>query len=266
MTYNEFLKASDEQILRLLFDCLSSSPEMRRKQLIEAVISKIDFSGSQLKNTAPGSELTSAKSRIGMVLSAAMKSRYITEDELHFLNLNTAEINYISKFQCRDYVVSVLEGDGSYTKQELFRMAEQHFCNCELSPEEKDLQLRSVLGQVIARLEEEGHVSRCGDKYSLAGDRSYPSTELGCYLREAAMGGGVEKNFLKAIHTMGGEWFEFYAVELLEKYFKKCGKTIISASVSSSVIEYPRLLSSPSMTSESTRFLSQPREINQSFM
>ena len=232
MTYNDFLKASDEQIRLILFDCLSAAPEIRRKQLIEAVIAKISFTAAQLENTAPGSELVSAKSRIGMILSSAMKSRYILEDELGYLSLNTAEINYISKYQCRDYVVSVLEGGKAYTKQELFRMAEEHFCNCELSPEEKDLQLRSVLGQVIARLEEEAHICRCGDKYSLAHDLRYPSTELGCYLREAALGGSVEKCFLKSVHTMGGEWFELYAVELMEKYFKKCGKTIISASVS----------------------------------
>lgn len=232
MTYSDFLKASEEQIRLMLFDCLSAAPEIRRKQLIEAVITKIAFTPEQLANTAPGSELVSAKSRIGMILSAAMKSRYILEDELGYMSLNSAEINYVSKFQCRDFIVSALEGGKSYTKQELFRMAEEHFCDSGLSPEEKDLQLRSVLGQVIARLEEEGHICRCSDKISLITDRRYPSTELGCYLREAALGGSVEKYFLKAIHTMGGEWFELYAVELMEKYFKKCGKSIISASVS----------------------------------
>ncbi len=232
MTYREFLKAGDEQIRRMLFDCLSAAPEIRRKQLIEAVIAKIGFSSQQLKNTAPGSELTSAKSRIGMILSSAMKSRYIIEDELGYMSLNSSEINYISKYQARDFVVAALNGEKSFTKQELFRMAEEHFCDCQLSAEEKDLQLRSVLGQVIARLEDEGHICRSGDKITLSNNLNYPSTELGSYLREAALGGGTEKYFLKAIHTMGGEWFEFYAVELLEKYFKKCGKTIISASVS----------------------------------
>jgi len=232
MTYTEFLKAGDEQIRRMLFDSLSSAPEIRRKQLIEAVVAKIGLTSQQLQNTAPGSELVSAKSRIGRVLSEAMKSRYILEDELSYLSLNNAEIKYVSKYRCRDFIVSLLEGGKSYTKQELFRLAEEHFCDCQLSGEEKDLQLRSVLGQVLARLEEEGHICRCSDKVSLLTDRRYPSTELGCYLREAAMGGGVEKYFLKSIHSMGGEWFELYAVELLEAYFKKCGKTIISASVS----------------------------------
>ncbi len=232
MTYNDFLKAGDEQIRSMLFESLSSDTEIRRKQLIEAVIKKIDFNASQLGDNSPGSELVSAKSRIGMILSSAMQSRYIVEDELGYMSLNSAEIKYISKYQCRDFVVSALEGGKSYTKQELFRMAEEHFCDCELSGEEKNLQLRSVLGQVLARLEEEGHICRCTDRISLAHDLRYPSTELGCYLREAALGGSVEKYFLKAVHTMGGEWFELYAVELLEKYFKKCGKTIISAAVS----------------------------------
>src|SRR5699024_9799390 len=42
--------------------------------------------------------------------------------------------------------------------------------------------------------------------------------------------------------------------------------TITSASCSSSVIWYHSFARSPSMTSESTRFLSQPRDINNTFM
>lgn len=232
MTYKEFLRAGDEEIRHILYDCLSSASEIRRKQLIEAVVNRIGLSAQQLQNTAPGSPMVAAKSRIGMILSAAMKSGYILEDELGYMSLNSAEINYVSKYQCRDYVVDALEGGKSLGKQELFRIAEERFCDCKLSPEEKNLQLRSVLGQVIARLEDEGHIVRTGDKFSLSNNLNYPSTELGCYLREAALGGGVEKYFLKAIHTMGGEWFEVYAVELLEKYYIQCGKTIISASVS----------------------------------
>ena len=42
--------------------------------------------------------------------------------------------------------------------------------------------------------------------------------------------------------------------------------TITWACVSSSVISYPLLLSIPSISSESTRFLSQPREIKSNFI
>jgi len=123
MTYSDFLKASEEQIRLMLFDCLSAAPEIRRKQLIEAVIARIAFTAEQLTNTAPGSELVSAKSRIGMILSSTMKSRYILEDELGYMSLNSAEINFVSKYQYRDYVVSLLEGGKGYTQKEKFIMA-----------------------------------------------------------------------------------------------------------------------------------------------
>ena len=85
MTYKEFTRANEEQIRNMLYECLSEMPRLRRKQLIEAVVSRIEFSNQQLQNTSPGSPLISAKSRIGMILSAAVKSGYILEDELGFI-------------------------------------------------------------------------------------------------------------------------------------------------------------------------------------
>ena len=81
----------------MLYECLSEMPRLRRKQLIEAVVSRIEFNNQQLQNTAPGSPLVSAKSRIGMILSGALKSGYILEDELGFMSLNSAEIKFVSK-------------------------------------------------------------------------------------------------------------------------------------------------------------------------
>jgi len=231
VTHKDFLKMSDEQIRNLLFEKLAQGGEIRRKQLIEACIGSIDFTAQQLADTAPGSEVNVAKSRIGRILSAALKSAYILEDPIGILSLNSSEINYISKDQARDFIVEMMTCENMYTKQELFELAEQRFSS-ELPPEEKNQQLRSVMGSVLARLESEKHVVRVGDRYLPAHGCEYPATELGCYLREAAMGGDTEKCFLKAVHTMGGEWFEGYAVELLERYFTSCGKEIISASVS----------------------------------
>ena len=230
MTYKDFLSMGDEQIRKMLFEALSAGGEIRRKQLIEACIAQVDFSDAQLADTAPGSEVNTAKSRIGRILSAALKSQYIFEDQIGILSLNSSEIHYISKDQARDFIVEVISCENTLTKQELFELAEKRFSG-ELPPEEKDQQLRSVLGSVLARLESEKHVVRVGDRYLPAHGCEYPSTELGYYLREAAMGGDVERCFLKAVHTMGGEWFESYAVELLERYFKSCGKEIISASI-----------------------------------
>ncbi len=231
MTYNDFMKMSDEQLRKMLFEELSAGGEIRRKQLIEACIGNVAFTPELLADSAPGSLVNMAKSRVGRVLSAALKSRYILEDPIGILSLNSSEIHYISKDQARDFIVEMMTCENMYTKQELFELAEARF-SAELPPEEKDQQLRSVLGSVLARLESEKHIVRVGERYLPAHGCEYPSTELGCYLREAAMGGDVEKCFLKAVHTMGGEWFEGYAVELLERYFASCGKEIISASVS----------------------------------
>ena len=43
MTHKDFLKMSDEQIRKMLFEALSNASDIRRKQLIEACIAQIDF-------------------------------------------------------------------------------------------------------------------------------------------------------------------------------------------------------------------------------
>lgn len=108
MTYNDFLKMSDEQLRKMLFEILSNVSDIRRKQLIEACIARIGFTAEQLADTTPGSDVNQSKSRIGMVLSGALKSRYILEDAIGILTLNSSEINYISKDQGRDFIVELL--------------------------------------------------------------------------------------------------------------------------------------------------------------
>lgn len=221
----------DEEIRRLIFVQLGDKTDLRRKALIESCILSLGYTEEQLGDHSTGSEVILAKSRIGTVLSAAMRSGYILEDDIGFLHLNPEEIHYISKDRGKDFVVSALEQNGPLTKQQIFRLAEKAFGTDKTPDNKDDMDLRSVLGKVIVRLEQEKHISITNGKICLTHDSAYPNTELGSYLREASLGGDLEKCFLRAVHTKGGEWFEAYCVDLLTKYFLSCGKEILSASV-----------------------------------
>lgn len=231
MAYRDVYKMTDEQISNMLFEQLYEQTGLRRKGLIERCIAGLGFSGEQLSSREAGSTVVRAKSRIGMVLSACMKSGYITESETGVLTLVETGKRFISREKARDYVISQLERYGKLSRRTIYQNASRDFGTDRTQDRKNDNDLRSVIGKVITRLEEEGHIIKLGSMYCLAVDRSYPNTEMGSCLREAAHGGDIKRCFLRAIHIRGGEWFESYSVELLTSYYETSGKKVVEAAV-----------------------------------
>ena len=222
---------TDEQVYELLFDELYANPGLRRKELIEKCVGTLGFTDRQLAERSTDSPVIRAKSRLGMLLSACMKSGYITESETGLLTLVGTGKRIISRETARDYVISQLEQHGKLSRRQIYLSAEHDFGTDKTPDRKDDNDLRSVLGKVISRLEEEKHIIKTGSFYCLTVDRRYPNTEMGSCLREAAHGGDLKSCFLRAVHIRGGEWFESYCVDLLVSYYGVAGKTVLSASV-----------------------------------
>lgn len=231
MGYKDVYKMSDEKVRRLIFDQLYDKDDLRRKELIEHCVSVLGFTPEQLHEGGTTSPVIMAKSRIGMILSACMKSGYIIESESGRLQLVGTGKHVISRERARDYIISVLENGNMLTKQEIFAQAEKDFGTDKTPDRKDDNDLRSVLGKVLVRLEEEHHIKKTRSGYRLNNDRSYPNTEMGSCLRQAAHGGDLKECFLEAVHIRGGEWFEIYCVDLLDNYYRAIGKKVLSACV-----------------------------------
>ena len=231
MAYKNVKDMTDSQITDLLLEQIQTANVIRRKELIEKCISTLDFTQEQLHETAITAPVIRAKSRIGMVLSACLKSGYITESEsgiLHYVGRGTQKI---TREEARDYVIALLEQSGPLTKTQIYLRAEHDFGTDQTPDRKDDNDLRSVLGKVILRLQEEGHILKGRSGFRLTSNRRYPNTEMGSCLRRAANGGDLKDCFLEAIHIRGGEWFEIYCVSLLNSYYHDVGKTVLSASV-----------------------------------
>lgn len=231
MSYKDVYKMSDEKVRTLIFDQLYDMDELRRKELIERCVSVLGFTPEQLREGGTTSPVIMAKSRIGMILSACMKSGYITESESGRLQLVGTGKHIISRERARDYVISILENGNMLTKQEIFAQAEKDFGTDRTPDRRDDNDLRSVIGKVLVRLEEEHHIKKTRSGYRLNNDRGYPNTEMGSCLRQAAHGGDLKECFLEAVHIRGGEWFEIYCVDLLDNYYRAIGKKVLCAQV-----------------------------------
>ncbi len=231
MAYKDVYKMSNEEVRNLIFKELDCPDRLRRKALIEKVIIALGFSQEEINDRRTGSQVVRAKSRIGMVLSGCMKSGYISESEIGYLSLIGCGSLKVSREMLRDFVISQLEQKSGMSKNELVSAAEIKYGADKTVCDKDNNELRNSICKVIERLEIEKHILRSGNGYRTATDRKYPNTELGSALRSAAHGGNLKECFLEAVHTMGGEWFEIFAVELLANYYKTSGKTVITASV-----------------------------------
>ena len=220
---------TDEKLRGMLFDLIRADSELRRKECIERCLAQTDFPKQMLRELSPGSPAVAAKSRIGAVLSQAISAGSICEDGAGYLVLTQEAELAPQKDALEDFLLSLLQ-TGTVGKAKFFEKAEQKFCKPNASKRERN-QLRTAAGQVVSELEQQGHILHTTRGYCLADDRGYPNTELGGILREAHRGGNLQKCFLDAIHTKGGEWFESYAVRLFREYFLHAGKTVDSGEV-----------------------------------
>ena len=232
MAYRNVFQMTDEQVRNLIFRELKDAPEnTRRKDLIERCIRALGFTPAEMRDGSTSSPVVRAKSRIGMILSSAQKAGYILESESGKLQLIGVGHHVVGQEKARDYILSLLERAGSMSKSQILRQAETDFGVDKTTDRKDDSDLHAVLRTELAKLEEEGHLLRHGYQLRLTVDTTYPNTEMGSVLRAASHGGDLKKCFLRAVHIRGGEWFESYCVDLLDSYYRSCGKEVLSASV-----------------------------------
>ena len=222
---------TDEALRMLLCEELRRLGAVRRKQLIEAALGRMEGQDADRGDLRPGSAAVRGKSRLGMLLTELIHMDVIAEDALGFLHLQPGQVPGVSPARVREFVLAELGKGGTVGKQALFQRAEHAFGTDRTASRQDDNALRSVTGRVLLDLEREGHILKSSRGYRMADEDGYPGTELGGWLRQAAEGGDLRTCFLEAIHTKGGEWFEVYCVDLLRRYYMLTGKTVDEGAV-----------------------------------
>lgn len=212
----------DVEIKNLLLDLLDQRPGMRRKELIELCIDKLGYTGEQKRDQRVNSEVVRAKNRVGALLTGLIDGGDIEENEAGRMTVLTGVRTLFAREQAERFVLDCLKNGKEMNRNELFHEADLHFEGAEI---------HSVVGQAIANLLREKRLRESEHGYVLPPDSIYPNTEIGNILQEARSGGDLKKCFREAVHLHGGEWLEYYAVQLLGEYYRQCGKTVTAAYV-----------------------------------
>ena len=222
------INSSDKQIKKLIFEELSGNPGLRRKELIEACISNFNFTMEEHKDLSSGGTVIQTKSRIGTLLTAMLRENDIYENEIGQMFVQTTMKQILDYDDAVEYLLSILSPSKALTKQKIYKMAEEEFRPLN----DTSNNIRALMGNVLARLEQENRVIRTKSGYILPPASHLPNTELGYYLSKSKTSDDLFDCYINAVHIKGGEWFEVYAVELISFYYKNiCGKTITKASV-----------------------------------
>lgn len=194
-----------------------------RKELIGAAISSFSLSKGELSDTTTNGRLNLIRSMSGVVINEMHKRAIISRDSDFLYHKNTDKPVAIRLEECEEELIALLR-EAPRTRTEIRDRLTRHFKTDETSTQSDDNKLFTYIGQILKRLVAERLLETDGSLYRIA-----PLRAAEIKNRHEVL--SLKADFLALIHSKGGEFFEHYFMNLLEKYFIRCGKTVIESCV-----------------------------------
>jgi restriction endonuclease Mrr len=125
--------------------------------------------------------------------------------------------------RCEEEIIRLL-GETPKKKSEIRNILVELFGTDETATPKDDNKLFTYVGQILKRVVSEKLVSYDGSIYSISPARAAEVQNMQEVL-------SLKADFLALIHAKGGEFFEHYFMNLLERYLTRCGKTVVESYV-----------------------------------
>lgn len=207
---------NEEEVRKFVNEYLTKKPGGEYKKIIinKYIEEKIKLTKKELEDSSPNSILTIAKAHIGREIAKFLKEKYVKFDEDRKIVLNVPLLgNLEEKRIIKDLIIKTLtdKNNKHLKKEEIFKIIENKSSN----KINKDNFLKEML--------DEGILIEKDKKIFLPKTDEYPNTEIGNLLKKAnnSKSKKIKKYFIEAINLNGGEAFERYCLNLLEKYLKQ---------------------------------------------
>jgi restriction endonuclease Mrr len=204
-------------IYRAILDALDGS-YLDRAALIKAAINAFELSEDELKDKTTNGRMNILRSLAGTVISEMHARGIISRDESYLYHRCTEKPVAIRMERCEEEIISNLRS-APMTRAELRDTLVDFFGTDETATVKDDNKLYTMMGQILKRLVAEKMLDYDGSVYSIAKAKS---AELKC--RQDVL--TLKADFLTLIHSKGGEFFEHFFMNLLEKYLIRCGKIV----------------------------------------
>jgi len=210
------------KIYRAVLDALEISP-LDRTQLMRASIDAFGLTKKELSDNRTNGRLNVLRSMCGTVINEMHNRSIISRDADNLYHKNTDKPVAIRMERCEEEIIKLLR-ESPKTKAEIRDILVEFFGTDETASVKDDNQLFTYIGQILKRLASEKLVSYDGSIY-----RIMPARAAEVKNRQEVL--SLKSDFLALIHSKGGEFFEHYFMNLLEKYLIRCGKTVTESYV-----------------------------------
>ncbi len=207
-------------------------PKTEKKVLFSECLNNFHLTEAERKDRSSDGKLARCKSVIGCAVAEMLREGLIELVDEYYYKLpdDVSENDIITEERIEEYFSGLFEKGGKYTKKEMFALCEKEF-GCEKRGADYETLHRNC-GNVLARLVKNGVLKKekTGGKYFAEVKNEFPNSDLGNCLKEAAEGGDVKKCFLNALNLKGGEFFEWFSVNLIKKELERT-ETIIKSEI-----------------------------------
>ena len=209
-------------IYNAILDRLEESPATR-VDLIKAGIAAFGLSKKELADTGTNGRLNIIRSMCGTVINE-MHSRAIISRDADFLyHKKTEKPIAIRMERCEEEILRILR-ESPKSRSEMKDYLVQFFGTDTTATPSDDNKLFTFMGQILKGLVNDGLIEFDGSVY-----RMLPAKSAQIKIREEIL--TLKADFLGAIHSKGGEFFEHYFMNLLSKYLIRSGKTVTESYV-----------------------------------
>lgn len=210
------------KIYKAMLDALDTSP-LDRQALVMAGIDAFALSKAELKDKSTNGRLNVIRSMCGTVINELLARSLISRDANNLYKISTEKPIAIRIERCEEEIFIALHKK-PMTKKELREHLVREFKTDTTATAKDDNTLFTYAGQILKRLTSEKVVNFDGSLYSIAPARA---TEIKD--RQGIL--ALKSDFLTIIHSKGGEFFEHYFMNLLEKHLIRCGKRVTESYV-----------------------------------
>ena len=221
------ISAEDKKkIVCAVVQFLSSSSACTRNEVMNGTLLCYGFSKQEISNAHGASgKVNCIRSYIGTALTDLVSQRDVVINKDKHYSLAKEELVIVKEAECRSEILRLL-GSKSVKKADLYLLLQKKFGTDKTASIKDDHSLRQIAGQIIAEEKNKGNIQEKDGVLSFVKKETpvrYVSTPL------------PEKEFvpllLSRIHDLGGDFFEKFVANMLEKYYLINGRDVLSCEV-----------------------------------
>lgn len=209
-------------VFRYTLDALEQA-DLSRHDLINEIVNRFALSREELDDHTLGGRHTALRSLAGSVINDMNAKGIITFTDGGVYKKNETNLVAIRIEECEEEILSLVR-TAPRTKNEIKDALVSFFGTDTTDTQKDDNRLFTYMGQILKKLVRDGIFEFNGSKYSIAPEKS-------AYIKNRAEILSLKSTFLSRVHARGGEFFEFYFLNLLTRYLSRCGKTVVDSYV-----------------------------------